>query len=59
MADIIIPFFDKYPIIGMKALDFADWCKTAELMKNKAHLTPQGLEEIKKIKQGMNKGRVV
>ena len=24
LVDIIIPFFDKYPIIGMKALDFAD-----------------------------------
>jgi len=26
-------------------------------MKNKAHLTEEGLEEIKKIKAGMNRGR--
>ena len=24
---IIIPFFTKYPIYVMKALDFEDWCK--------------------------------
>ena len=25
----IIPFFRKYPIIGVKAADFQDWCKVA------------------------------
>ena len=34
----------------MKALDFVDFCKVAELMKTKAHLTEHGLEEIRKIK---------
>ena len=53
----IIPFFKKYPILGVKAGDFADWCKAAELMKNKAHLTKDGLEKIRKIKAGMNTGR--
>ena len=59
-ADItekIIPFFKKYPILGVKALDFADWCKVAELMKEKKHLTQEGLEEIKQIKAGMNTDR--
>lgn len=35
IADItkkIIPFFQNYSIIGVKALNFADWCKVAELM---------------------------
>ena len=31
--------------------------KVAELMKEKKHLTGEGLEEIKKIKAGMNTGR--
>ena len=53
----IIPFFKKHPIQGVKALDFADWCKVAELMKNKQHLTVEGIKQIKKIKAGMNKGR--
>jgi hypothetical protein len=38
-------------------LDYLDWCKVAELMKNKAHLTEEGLSKIRKIKAGMNKGR--
>ena len=54
---IIIPFFQKYKIQGVKALDFADWCRAAELMKNKEHLTAKGLSRIKKIKAGMNRGR--
>ena len=53
----IIPFFIKYPILGVKALDFADWCKVAELMKEKKHLTAEGLEEIKQIKAGINTDR--
>ena len=53
----IIPFFIKYPIQGVKALDFEDWCKVAEMMKVKKHLTAEGLEKIKQIKAGMNKGR--
>ena len=57
ITDKIIPFFLKHPIIGVKALDFADWCEVAEMMNNKEHLTPEGLENIKKIKAGMNRGR--
>ena len=53
----IIPFFKKFQIYGVKALEFADWCKVAEMMKQKKHLTAEGLEQIRKIKTGMNKGR--
>lgn len=31
----IIPFFKKHPIKGVKSEDFADWCKVAEIMKQK------------------------
>ena len=58
LTEKIIPFFSKYPIQGVKSKDFADWCKVAYLMQNgKAHLTAEGLEQIGKIKDGMNKGR--
>ena len=57
ITGIIIPFFKKYPIIGVKALDFADWCEVAEMMKDKKHLIAEGLEKIKKIKARMNTGR--
>jgi len=53
----IISIFQKYPIIGVKAQNFKDFCEVAELMKNKSHLTIEGLNQIKKIKAGMNKGR--
>nr|YP_009262063.1 LAGLIDADG endonuclease [Chrysoporthe austroafricana]AMX22138.1 LAGLIDADG endonuclease [Chrysoporthe austroafricana] len=54
----IIPIFRENKILGEKSKDFQDWCRAAELMKNKAHLTPSGLDEIRKLKSGMNKGRI-
>ena len=42
-TDKVIPFFHEHPILGNKALDFADWCKVAELMKeNKQGYGEQG-----------------
>ena len=38
LSDIInkiIPFFKNYPILGNKAKDFEDWCKVAEMLKEK------------------------
>lgn len=55
--DKIIPFFDKYPLQGTKTLDYADFRKVAEIMKTKGHLTQEGLEQIREIKSGMNRGR--
>lgn len=57
LADKILPFFYKYPILGIKYKDFEAFCKVVELMKNKAHLTEQGLYKIRKIKASMNRGR--
>ena len=53
----IIPFFQKYPIIGTKSKDFDDFCKVANMMKEGKHLTVEGLDQIRKIKAGMNTGR--
>jgi hypothetical protein len=57
LNDKIIPFLAKYPIHGEKHLDYLDFCKVAELMSIKAHLTEDGLIKIKQIKSGMNYGR--
>jgi hypothetical protein len=35
-------------------LEFEDWCQVATIMKNKSHLTVEGLEKIKKIQERMN-----
>jgi LAGLIDADG endonuclease len=55
----IIPLFKEYNLQGSKKLDFMDFCKVAELLNNKAHLTeqPTGLILILNLKNGMNKGR--
>jgi len=52
-----MPFFQKHGILGVKLQDFNDWCKVVNLMKDKEHLTPEGLDKIFKIKAGINKGR--
>ena len=52
----IIPFFQNYIIEGVKSKDFEDWCRVAKMMKEGKHLTKNGLEQIKKIKAGMNRG---
>lgn len=33
--DKILPFFKSYPIIGVKALDFQDFCIVVDMMKDK------------------------
>ncbi|GAA5121468.1 hypothetical protein GCM10023339_38390 [Alloalcanivorax gelatiniphagus] len=53
----IIPFFDQYHILGNKSKDYADFKRALELITKKAHLTAQGLDEIRNIKEGMNTGR--
>ena len=57
ITNLIIPFFTKYPVLGIKQNDFSDWCKIAKLMNDGSHLTNEGLNLIRTIKDGMNKGR--
>jgi hypothetical protein len=53
----VIPFFNQYPICGIKHLDYLDWCRIANLIESGAHLTNEGLAEIRTIKEGINTGR--
>ena len=57
ITQTIIPFFEKYPLLGIKHYDYLDWCKIAKLMQNGDHLTIEGLDLICNIKAGMNRGR--
>ena len=43
-------FYKKYPVGGLKYHDFELWLEVHELMKMKAHLTPEGVRKIKAIK---------
>jgi len=53
----VIPFFDKYLIVGVKSQDYEDFKQVVLMVKDKKHLTFEGLNLIKKIKGGMNKLR--
>ncbi len=57
IKEIIIPFFKQNPILGVKALDFQDWCLIASLVEAGKHKTEEGTGEIRKIKARMNTGR--
>ncbi len=53
----IIPFFEKYNILGVKSHNFKDWCRAAEIIKAKQHTTEEGLNRVISLKLGINKGR--
>jgi len=55
----IIPFFEKYPIEGVKSLDFEDFKQVCTIIKNKKHLTPLGIKAILDIKLNMNLNRKI
>jgi hypothetical protein len=50
----VIPFFKSYPLQGVKAMDWRDFCEIAKIVEDKSHLTPEGLKKIKSLKSGMN-----
>ena len=51
----LIPFFRKYNIKGVKLQDFENWCKIAEIIRTKNHLTKEGFDLSCQIISGMNK----
>ncbi len=54
----IISLFNQYPLQSNKVQDFEDFKKIFIIMKNKHHLTNEGLNQIKIIKSNMNKSRL-
>ena len=56
LTNIIIPFFEKYLLLTQKAADFILFKQILELMKNKEHLSIEGLQKIINIKASMNSG---
>jgi LAGLIDADG endonuclease len=59
LTEIIKPFFNKYPIIGVKSEDYYDFCKVADMdmMNHKQHLTEEGLNLIRQIRAGITSNR--
>lgn len=59
IKDKIIPFFCRYPLQGVKSMDFKDFCKISNIMITKEHLTLEGVKKIKSLKSGMNSSRIL
>lgn len=51
----LIPFLKEYILSGVKHLDFERFSKASYLIENKMHLTSEGVELIKAIKDSMYK----
>lgn len=56
ITNVIIPHFDKYPLITQKKADFQLFKLVVNIMNNKEHLTTEGLDKIVSLKASMNKG---
>jgi LAGLIDADG endonuclease len=54
LINVIIPHFDRYPLVGEKQADFL--LSIVELMYKKKHLTIEGLREIVSISASLNLG---
>jgi LAGLIDADG endonuclease len=55
----LINYFNKYPLLGVKLLDFKDWNLVYRMIKNKEHLTESGRLKIKLMKSNMNSNRLI
>ena len=51
ISEKVIPFFIRYPLQAKKLDSFNKFCKVAELMKTKEHLTKEGIIKIRNIKE--------
>lgn len=56
--DVVINFFDNYPLLTSKHLDYLDWKSIIELKKQDLHKTPEGKEKMIGLKLGMNRNRL-
>lgn len=54
LINIVIPLFEKYPLSGAKSQDFLGFRQGVYIMKDKGHLTQEGLKSLKDIVYAMN-----
>ena len=55
LVNVIVPFFERYPLKSKKAVEFKKFAKVVRLMQSKHHLTFEGFQRICKIAQSMNR----
>jgi len=57
LLEVIIPFFQKHQLLTAKREDFKKFVQCVQLMKEKKHLTQEGIIAIAKITSTMNRGK--
>lgn len=55
--DIIINYFNKYPLFSSKYLDYKDWEKVAYLILNIQHYTDEGINTVELVRSRINTKR--
>ncbi len=55
LSEKIIPHFDKYKLIGYKNIHYLIWKDIFNKVKSKAHLTEEGINQIKELRSKLNK----
>lgn len=56
LINVIIPHFDKYPLLTLKSVDFEMFKRVIELMLKGEHLTTEGFRKVVALKATMNTG---
>lgn len=54
LINTIVPFFKKNPLLTSKRINFELWAQCVEIVRQKRHLTREGLDEIKEINTRLN-----
>ena len=55
----IVEYFNKFPLLGVKQLNFKDWELVYQMMIQKEHLTTEGRLKIESIVSNMNTRRTI
>jgi len=53
----LYPFFEAYPLLTIKSLDYLDFLLVHSMLESKLHLTQEGLDKVRTIQAGMNRNR--
>jgi hypothetical protein len=56
LSNVIIPHLKKYYLITQKRIDFELFSKIIKIIKNREHLTKEGLQKIVNLKTTLNLG---
>jgi hypothetical protein len=56
LTNVIIPHFDRYPLITQKKADYLLFKKGVDLLNRKVHLEEEGIMQIISVKASLNRG---